>query len=110
MFRLAALPTKPDDTMLESHYSELSKIVMEIGRDIKPVYTSNKVAIDRLKKSEACCTLGALNRISLMLFPLYICLHIYSIEYVSEHQWVWVHCCDMLCRFSLLHLHPPQTR
>lgn len=50
---LAAPPTKTEETMLESHYSEFSKIVMEIGRDIKPVYTSNKVAIDRLKKSEA---------------------------------------------------------
>lgn len=39
------------ESMLEVHYNELLKMIEEIGRDVKPSYTSNKVSTDRLKKS-----------------------------------------------------------
>ena len=39
-------------SLLETHYNELLKTIEEIGRDVKPSYTSNKVSTDRLKKSE----------------------------------------------------------
>ena len=39
-------------SLLETHYNELLKTIEEIGRDVKPSYTSNKVSTDRLKKSK----------------------------------------------------------
>ena len=36
---------------LERHYNDLLKVISEIGRDVKPAYTNNKVSTDRLRKS-----------------------------------------------------------
>lgn len=36
---------------LEKHYNDLLKAISEIGRDVKPAYTNNKVSTDRLRKS-----------------------------------------------------------
>ena len=38
---------------LERHYNDLLKVISEIGRDVKPAYTNNKVSTDRLRKSTA---------------------------------------------------------
>lgn len=38
-------------SLLETHYNELLKTIEEIGRDVKPSYTNNKVSTDRLKKN-----------------------------------------------------------
>ncbi len=40
------------DSLLETHYKELLRMIEEIGRDVKPSYTNNKASADRLKKSE----------------------------------------------------------
>ena len=37
---------------LERHYNDLLKAISEIGRDVKPAYTNNKVSTDRLRKSK----------------------------------------------------------
>ena len=39
---------------LERHYNDLLKVISEIGRDVKPAYTNNKVSTDRLRKSTDC--------------------------------------------------------
>ena len=49
------------DVGLESHYSELTRMIAEVGKDVKPAYTNSKASTDRLRKSEACmhaCTLS----------------------------------------------------
>ena len=43
----------PQQLHLETHYTELLKLVGEIGRDVKPAYTNNKVSTDRLRKSKS---------------------------------------------------------
>lgn len=42
----------PVEPNLERHYNELLKVIAEIGRDVKPAYTNNKVSTDRLRKSK----------------------------------------------------------
>ena len=37
---------------LQAHYNELLRVIGDIGRDVKPAYTSNKVSTDKLRKSE----------------------------------------------------------
>ena len=49
MFLIEAHPTVEPN--LERHYNELLKVISEIGRDVKPAYTNNKVSTDRLRKS-----------------------------------------------------------
>ena len=39
-------------TNLQSHYEELLRVIGEVGKDVKPAYTNNKVSADRLKRSE----------------------------------------------------------
>ena len=34
------------------HYNELLRVISDIGRDVKPAYTSNKSSIDKLRKSK----------------------------------------------------------
>ncbi|KAL5478166.1 hypothetical protein EMCRGX_G025058 [Ephydatia muelleri] len=42
---------RPKEQQLEAHYSELMKLISEIGKDIKPAYTNSKLAADRLRKN-----------------------------------------------------------
>jgi len=35
----------------QKHYEDLLVIISEIGKDVKPAYTSSKIAVDKLKKS-----------------------------------------------------------
>lgn len=46
MFSLTAV-----EPNLERHYNDLLKAISDIGRDVKPAYTNNKVSTDRLRKS-----------------------------------------------------------
>lgn len=40
------------EAALEAHYNELLHVIGDIGRDVKPAYTSSKVSIDKLRKSK----------------------------------------------------------
>ncbi len=42
---------------LQVHYNELLRVIGDIGRDVKPAYTSSKSSIDKLRKSELDVTL-----------------------------------------------------
>ncbi len=37
--------------LLQVHYDEFLRVIGEIGRDVKPAYTSNKISTDKLRKS-----------------------------------------------------------
>lgn len=36
----------------QKRYNELLVVIADIGKDVKPAYTSNKIAVDKLKRSE----------------------------------------------------------
>ncbi len=40
------------ESLLETHYNELLRMIEEIGRGVKPSYTNSKSSTDRLKKSK----------------------------------------------------------
>ncbi|XP_064391720.1 cyclin-dependent kinase 2-associated protein 1-like [Halichondria panicea] len=42
---------KKSESLLETHYNELLRMIEEIGRDVKPSYTNSKSSTDRLKKN-----------------------------------------------------------
>lgn len=48
-------PPPPKEANLQTHYEELLRVIAEVGKDIKPAYTNNKVSADRLKRSEKAC-------------------------------------------------------
>ena len=49
MFYFAIALKKP---ALEARYTELLKIIGDVGKDVKPAYTNSKTHSDRLRKSE----------------------------------------------------------
>lgn len=48
-------PPPPKEANLQTHYEELLRVIAEVGKDIKPAYTNNKVSADRLKRSKRAC-------------------------------------------------------
>lgn len=49
MIFLSHIFTEPP---LQVHYSELLRVISDIGRDVKPAYTGSKSSTDKLRKSK----------------------------------------------------------
>ena len=62
MFSFAIALKKP---ALEARYTELLKIIGDVGKDVKPAYTNSKTHSDRLRKSELECLKSLLTPLSL---------------------------------------------
>ena len=77
---------------LESHYSELTRMIAEVGRDVKPAYTNSKVSADRLRKSEA----AGVHILHSGLFSLGANFHYFVVSLqvteISTHE--FFHTCD----------------
>jgi len=55
---------------LEDRYGDLLKVIGDIGKDVKPAYTNNKMSADRLKRSEKIIILSFLDEGMCGLCPL----------------------------------------
>lgn len=73
----SCLSLEPTGSQLEFHYNELLKVIEDIGRDVKPAYTTSKVSTDKLRKSECVTHSQSLTHTHIHSHTTHI-LHVYE--------------------------------